>query len=302
MTEIWELAGDYTIRVVVSGSAAIGAVSGSLGCFAYLRRQSLIGDVVSHSALLGIVLAFWAAYLVSGEGSRSLWILMPGALAAGLVSLLLTRWITRTTRLKEDAGLGVMLAIFFGTAMMLLRVVQRSQPPIIGQSGLEHYLFGMAAAMTSADLWMIGSLGSVVVLLVVLLWPRLKLMTFDPHFAAGLGVRPAVYEVLLMAMLVVGIVIGLQIAGVVLMVSLLVAPAGAARQWTRSLSGMFCLSALIGAVTAAGGAMISAVVGSAPTGPMIVLLTTVVFAFSLVAAPDRGLISRYRKRRRVHAA
>ncbi|MEM6981344.1 MAG: metal ABC transporter permease [Planctomycetota bacterium] len=300
--DFWELANDYTVRVVVCGSAGVGAVSGGLGCFAYLRRQSLIGDVVSHSSLLGIVLAFWLVYLFTGDGNRSLWVLMPGALVAGLASLLLTRWITVSTRLKDDSGLGVMLAIFFGTGMMLLRYIQRSRPPIRGQSGLDEYLFGMAAAMTQADLWMIGTLGGIAVIAVLLTWSRLKLVTFDPLFANGLGLRVGFYEVLLLTLLVIGIVIGLQIAGVVLMVSLLIAPASAARQWTQSLGRMFCLSALIGALSAAGGAIISAIAGSLPTGPIIVMLVTAVFALSLLAAPRRGLIARYQLRKRVHAA
>ncbi|MEO1617215.1 MAG: metal ABC transporter permease [Planctomycetota bacterium] len=297
-----ELANDYTVQVVVLGSAGIGGVSGALGCFAYLRRQSLMGDVVSHSSLLGIVLAFWLAFLITGESSRSLWVLMPGALLAGLASLLLSRFITRRTALKEDAGLGVMLAIFFGSGMMFLRYLQRSQPRVGGQSGLDQYLFGMAAAMTKADLWMIGVLGGLALFAMTLTWFRLKLITFDPQYAAGLGLRLGLYEVVLLSLLVIGIVIGLQIAGVVLMVSLLIAPASAARQWTSSLGSMVMLAAVIGAVTAASGAFISALVGSLPTGPVIVLLVTLVFLVSLIAAPGRGLIFRYRERRRVRVA
>ncbi|MEL6896274.1 MAG: metal ABC transporter permease, partial [Planctomycetota bacterium] len=116
-----ELLSDYTVRVVIFGSVMIGAVSGALGCYAYLRRQSLIGDVVAHSSLLGIVLSFLGAYLITGDGNKSLWVLIPGAIFAGLGALTLTRMITSNTRIKTDAGLGVMLAIFFGTGMMLLR-------------------------------------------------------------------------------------------------------------------------------------------------------------------------------------
>ena len=122
---IFDLLSDHTVRTVVAGSGIIGAVSGALGCFAYLRRQSLIGDVVSHSSLFGIVLGFAIGSLISDD-PRSLWVLMPGAILSGLAALLLTRQITGRTQLKPDAGLGVMLAIFFGSGMMLLRWVQRS--------------------------------------------------------------------------------------------------------------------------------------------------------------------------------
>lgn len=274
----------------------IGAVSGSLGCFAYLRRQSLIGDVVAHSSLLGIVLAFGCVYLVTGVGDKSLVVLIPGAIIAGLASLLLTKAITGQTRIKEDAGLGVMLAIFFGTGMMLLRWMQRAQPPIPGRSGLDGYLFGMSAAMTSRDLWMIGLLGAVAVLAMLLFWSRMKVMTFDPDYAAGLGLPVRRLELLILVLMVIGIVIGLQIAGVVLMISLLVAPAAAARQWTGHLGGMVALSALLGALCSAGGALISATGRSLPTGPVIVVLATLVFIFSILFAPGRGLLF---KRRRI---
>ena len=92
---------DPTVLTVGLGAAAIGAVSGALGCFAYLRRQGLVGDVVSHSALLGVVGAFVLSWLVTGEASKSLLVLVPGAIAAGTGALLLSRVVSTRTRLKE---------------------------------------------------------------------------------------------------------------------------------------------------------------------------------------------------------
>ena len=288
------LLSDYTVRTVVFGSAMIGAVSGSLGCFAYLRRQSLVGDVVSHASLPGIVIAFWIAQATANQGtSLSMWVLMPGAICAGLAALLLTRLITQRTHIKPDAGLGVMLAIFFGSGMMLLRWLQRANPPLTGSSGLDDYLFGMAAAMTASDLAMIGTLGSMAVLTMVLSWNRLKVFAFDAEYSACLGMPVVRIEILLLTLLVIGIVIGLQVVGVVLMISLLVTPAAAARQWTRHLGPMVVLAAATGAVCAATGAVISAHT-SLPTGPVIVVLVTSVFLLSLAVAPGRGLLFRRR--------
>lgn len=285
---------DYTVRTVVLGSAMIGAVSGSLGCFAYLRKQSLIGDVVSHSSLLGIVGAFWLGHAVTGNGSRSLWLLMPGAIIAGLAALLLTKLITNQTRIKPDAALGVMLAVFFGSGMMLLRWLQRAQPPIPGRAGLDDYLFGMAAAMTRSDLMMIAGLGSVSLVTMLLAWNRLKVLTFDEDYAAGLGLSVGRLEVLLLALMVVAIVIGLQVVGVVLTIALLVAPASAARQWTTHLGPMVASAGIIGSLCAASGAFISATGEHLPTGPVIVLLLTGVFLISILFAPRRGLLVRRR--------
>ena len=289
---ISELLSDHTVRIVVAGSGIIGAVSGALGCFAYLRRQSLIGDVVSHSSLLGIVLGFWIGSYLS-DNPRSLWVLMPGAVLAGVAALLLTKLVTRRTRIKPDAGLGVMLAIFFGTGMMLLRWIQRSTL-ISGRSGLDDYLFGMAAAMTTADLWMICGMGMLSVAAMLLAWNRLKILTFDSEYAAGLGLRVSALEVLMLTLLVVGIVIGLQIVGVVLMIALLVTPAATARQWTRHLGPMVAFAALFGAVCSASGALISAAGRHLSTGPVIVLLLTGLFLISILFAPRRGLLVRRR--------
>ena len=125
---MFELLGDYTVRIVVVSSAAIGATSGALGCFAYLRRQSLVGDVISHSSLLGIVGFFWLWFIFTGDGNKSLWLLIPGAMTAAIAAMLLTQWITKTTKIKADASLGVMLAIFFGSGLTLLRGSERGSP------------------------------------------------------------------------------------------------------------------------------------------------------------------------------
>ena len=294
-----ELLTDHTFRTVFLGTASIGAVSGAVGCFAYLRRQSLIGDVVAHSSLLGIMLFFLISYLITGEGNKSLLVLIPGALVAGTAALLLTRWIIQETRLKADSGLGVMLAIFFGSGILLLRWVQRATPNIPGKRGLENYLFGMAAAMTESDLWMIGLLGASTILVMLLVWKEFKVFTFDPVFAQSLGLSTSWLDTLLLMMMVIGIVIGIQSVGVVLMIALLVTPASSARQWTGSLEAMVGLAAMFGAFCGGAGSLISFNWPNMPTGPVIVLVATIVFLVSLIFAPRRGLVYRYAKRKRM---
>ena len=115
-----ELLTDPTFLTVCIGTALIGATSGALGSFAYLRRQALIGDVVAHASLLGIMVAFILSDWMLGRGDKSFAWLIPGALLAGVAAMLLTRAITTNTRVKDDAALGVMLAIFFGGGVMLL--------------------------------------------------------------------------------------------------------------------------------------------------------------------------------------
>ena len=299
LVDIVELVSDYTFRTVLIGAMGIGAISGTMGCFAYLRRQSLVGDVVSHSSLLGIMLFFLISYQLTGEGSKSLFVLIPGAVLSGVAALLLTQWIVSNARVRSDSALGTMLAIFFGTGILLLRWVQQSDTAIPGRRGLKDYLFGMAASMTESDLTMVGIVGLFSFVVVVLLWCQLKVFTFDPVFSHCIGLRGRFLDVVLIVLMVNGIVIGIQCVGVVLMIALLVAPAAAARQWTSTLGRMVILAAVIGAICGGIGATTSALASHVPTGPVIVLAGFAFFAGSILFAPSRGAISRWSKRRQL---
>ncbi|MGI9111175.1 MAG: metal ABC transporter permease, partial [Gaiellaceae bacterium] len=105
---------DYTLRTVALGSAALGITSGALGTFAVLRRQSLLGDAISHAALPGVALAFLLT------GSKAPLALVVGAALAGFVGTLVVMGVTRTTRIKYDSALGIVLSVFFGFGLVLL--------------------------------------------------------------------------------------------------------------------------------------------------------------------------------------
>lgn len=277
-----ELFTDYTLRTVALGAALLGIVSGVLGCFAVLRRQALLGDAMSHAALPGIALAFMIT------GRRDPLILLIGAGVAAWLAALLLLGITRTTRIKEDSGLAIILSVFFGLGLVLLSFLQQS--PDAAQAGLKSFILGQAAALVERDIWAMLALGAPALLVVALLWKQFKLISFDPEFAASLGLPVRGLSVVLTTLIVVAIVIGLQTVGVVLMSAMLVAPAAAARQWTDRLSTMVVLSALFGAVAGVAGALISAGGRGLATGPTIVLCIGAIVLVSLLFAPRRGLI------------
>ncbi|MEM7168088.1 MAG: metal ABC transporter permease, partial [Planctomycetota bacterium] len=157
-------------------------------------------------------------------------------------------------------------------------------------------------AMGRADLWMIAILGAVSLAILFLLWKEFKVYTFDPLFAHGLGLKTRRLDDLLIVILVIGIVIGIQAVGVVLMIALLITPASAARQWTRHLGPMVLLAAFFGALCGTAGSLVSALGTGLPTGPLIVLAATIVFVVSLVFAPRRGLVAKARNRQRTRKA
>jgi manganese/zinc/iron transport system permease protein len=274
--------GDYTLRTVAAGSAVLGLVSGVLGSFALLRKQSLLGDALAHAALPGIAVAFLLTH------SKSPLTLLLGAGAAAWLAAMLINAVTRTTRIKTDAAMGVVLSVFFGGGLVLLTYIQRL--PDAGKAGLDKFLFGQAAALLGSDVVVMCVLGGAVLLVVALLWKQFKLLTFDPGFASSLGLPVRRLEIILTTLLVVAIVIGLQTVGVVLMSALVVAPAAAARQWTNRLGAMVFIAGLFGAVSGVSGAVISSSVARLPTGPTIVLVALSIVVFSILFAPRRGIV------------
>ena len=273
---------DYTLMIVATGAALLGIVSGALGTYAVLRRQSLLGDAISHAALPGVAIAFLLT------GSKAPLILVLGAAIAGWLGTLLIMSIVRLTRIKYDSALAVVLSTFFGFGLVLHTLIQRTGNA--NQAGLDTFLFGQAATILERDIFTIGILGGIAIIIMLVFWKELKLLVFDEGFAASLGFSIRVLDILLTSLLVIAIVLGLQAVGAVLMSAMLVAPAVAARQWTDRLSVMMFLAACFGALAGVSGTIISSSAARIPTGPTIVLCATVVVGFSIIFASNRGLL------------
>jgi manganese/zinc/iron transport system permease protein len=273
---------DYTIRTVALGSAVLGIVSGALGTFAVLRRQSLLGDAMSHAALPGIALAFLLT------ASKAPIVLAAGAMAAGWLGTVVIMSIINNTRIKGESAMGLVLSIFFGFGLVLLTFIQRL--PNANQAGLDKFLFGQAATLMTNDVLTMTVIGAITLAMMTLFWKELKLLSFDPNYAASAGFPVHTLDILFTSLLVAAIVIGLQTVGVVLMSAMIVAPAVAARQFTDRLGIMVMLSAVFGALAGISGAIISGEVRHLPTGPTIVLCISAIVGISLVIAPNRGLL------------
>lgn len=282
MSLLHDLLFDYTLRTVVLGAAMLGLTSGSLGAYAVLRRQSLLGDAMSHAALPGIVIAFLLT------GSKQPLVLILGAASAGWLASLILMAIVRTSRIKIDTALGLVLSVFFGLGLVLLTIVQRKGSA--SQAGLDNFLFGQAAALIERDVITMGVLGGIALLVILALWKEFKLLCFDQDFGAILGFKMRALDILLTTLVVIAIVIGLQTVGVVLMSAMIVAPAAAARQWTDRMGLLVLLAALFGAAAGISGAVLSSLTARLPTGPIIVLCATGIVLVSLLVAPGRGIV------------
>jgi len=271
----------YTVRIVALGGSILGIVSGVLGSFAVLRRESLMGDALSHAALPGVAIAF----LLAG---RELSVLLIGAGIASWIGVQFIRSVVSTTRIKQDTAMGIVLATWFAAGIALLAYIQAR--PDASQAGLDSFIFGQAAAIVERDVQLISGVGMLAFIVLGLFWKEFKLVTFDPEFAGANGFRVRFINTLLSTLIVVAIVLGLQLAGVILMVGMLIAPGIAARQWTQKLNQMVILSAVFGAFAGGVGAVLSAVDTDVPTGPMIIVVAFVIVMISLAFAPGRGLI------------
>jgi manganese/zinc/iron transport system permease protein len=275
--------------VPAAGTAGLGLVAGAVGSFAVLRRQSLQGDAVAHAALPGVA----ATFLLGGRAPLAL---VLGGAVAGWLAMVVVSLITRRSRVPFDSALAGVLAVFFGLGLVGFTYIQRN---VTGAAltPLERYLFGQAALVRDPDLWVIGGFGALAVVTITLLWKQLKVVSFDPAFAASLGFPVRALELLLMTLIVVAVVIGLKAVGVVLMTALLIAPAVAARQWTDRLGRLVPLAGLFGALAGVAGTLVSHLLsyqfpkaGALPTGPTIVLCATALVLFSLAFGTARGWV------------
>ena len=273
---------DYTLRTITLGTAILGAVTGMLGSFAVLRKQSLLGDAISHAALPGIAIAF----LITGAKNSN--VLLLGALVSGLLGTFWIRSIIKKTHLKSDTALGLILSLFFGFGMLLLTFIQKQ--PNANQAGLDKYLFGQAATLVESDVWLMAIVTGVCLFVLLLFWKEFKILLFDADYTKTLGFNTKFIDILITTFIVLAIVLGLQTVGVVLMSAMLLAPAAAARQWTNSLGLMVFLAALFGAFSGVFGTAISSSQNNLSTGPVIVIVAGVFVLVSFIFSPSRGLL------------
>ncbi|WP_337098112.1 metal ABC transporter permease [Paenibacillus sp. YIM B09110] len=290
MANIWSMITDPNMQWIFLGCTLLGLSSGVIGSFSYLRKQSLMGDTLAHAALPGICIAFMLT------GIKSIGLFLIGAGLAGVVATFGIGYITRHTKLKQDAAMGIVLSSFFGLGIVLLTVIQHGNYG--NQAGLDKFLFGQAASMIGSDVITMSIVCVVLLSVCALLFKQFKLISFDPGFARGLGYPVAALEQLLMLLMVVAVVAGIQAVGVVLVAALLITPAVSARYWTNKLSLMVILSGIFGAASGAIGTLFSASVSNLPTGPVTVLAATVVFVLSILFGPQRGLVAKRLMRQR----
>jgi manganese/zinc/iron transport system permease protein len=277
--------------------ASIVAIACALpGVFLVLRRMAMMSDAISHTVLLGIVIAFFVTKSLTSP------LLLVGAALMGLITVSLVELINRTRLVREDAAIGLVFPAIFSIAVILISrfagdVHLDTDAVLLGELAFAPFnrlrLFGVDIGPEA--LYTTGSILLLNLIFIVLFYKELKLATFDPALAAALGFLPAVIHYALMALVSLTAVGAFDAVGSVLVVAFMIAPPAAAYLLTDRLSRMLIYSALIGMLSAVSGYWLAHFLDASIAGSMATM-TGGSFLAAYLLAPERGLIARTRRR------
>lgn len=280
------------VYIILTGSL-VAVSCALLGCFLILRRMAMVGDAISHAVLPGIVIA----YLFSG--SRDSLTLLPGAVAVGLLCTFFIEFFHRKGRLQSDASIGVTFTWMFAVGVILLSLYA-------GQIDLDQecVLYG-EIAFVPLDLWIteggmnlgprapyvIGAVLLMILIVIMLAYKELQLTTFDPSFAAAIGLSTVAWHYILMSLVSVVTVASFELVGAILVVAFLVVPAATAYMLTRRLKQMLWLAAVAGILSAIGGYYVAVWLDGSVAGAMAGV-AGVLFVLAFLFSPTDGIIAR----------
>jgi len=293
---------DPIFRAPTIGSMLMCLTAGLVGTLVFLRRQSLLGEALSHASYPGVILGIICAGLLQLQESNSFGLslcILIGAASTALLGIFVIHKMEKTMRVQSDVALCFVLSSFFGVGIALASQVQFSFTSLYKQ--VQVYLYGQAATMTDRHVWIYSLLALVVLISIVLFYKEIQVMAFDRAFAKSLGIPTRPIDIFLFVLIVLAVVIGIRSVGVVLMSAMLIAPPIAARQFTHRLWVLLTLSACFGVISGFLGNYLSVELSAAlsthgrlalPTGPMIVLVASTICIAALLLAPQRGLLVR----------
>ncbi len=258
------------------------ACCGILGCFLLLRRLSLLGDAVSHAVLPGIFIAYWLS------GSRSSWAVVLGAGAFGILCTFLIEFLSRKARLQSDAATGLVFTLLFAIGVILISAfagqVDLDQDCVlygeIAYVPLDIWLTDSGLNLGPRAVWISGAMLLLLISMVAIGYKGLFITTFDPEYAATLGISTLFWHYTLMGAVSLATVVSFESVGAVLVVAFLIAPAATAYLLTDNLKTMLILSVVCGILAAIGGYYLAAWIDASIAGAMASVLG-LLFAIAL---------------------
>ena len=277
--------------------ALVVAVACALpGVFLVLRRMAMMSDAISHTVLLGIVIAFFIVQDINSP------VLIFGAALTGVLTVTLVELLHRTKLVKEDAAIGLVFPALFSLAVILIsryagNVHLDVDAVLLGELAFAPFDRLVIAGLDIGpiSLYVMGGILLLNILFITLFYKELKLATFDAGLAAALGFSPALIHYGLMTIVSITAVGAFDAVGSILVVALMIAPPVTAYLLTDSLPRMIVLSALFGALSAILGFWLARVLDASIAGSMATT-AGILFALAFLFAPQRGLMALARRR------
>lgn len=281
----------YAAWIIVTASL-VGLSCGLIGVFLILRKMAMMSDAISHTVLLGIVLAFIVTKEVSGLA------MLVGAILAGLLTAFLVQWL-HSLDIQQEASIGIVFTTLFAIGVILIATS-------VGNAHLDvqHALMGEITFIpwNTMTIPLIGSIPKATVLLafvfavtliiIIAFYKEWKLTSFDPALAASLGIPVLFMHYLFMTLVSITTVASFDAVGAIMVVAMLITPASSAYLWTDRLSVMLVLSCLFGVISAVAGYFIAAWIDTSISGSMA-FATGLVFLVSFIFSPKHGIIAKY---------
>jgi zinc/manganese transport system permease protein len=263
------------MRRALVGTLALALGAGPIGVFLMLRRMSLVGDAMAHAILPGAAVGF----LLSG---LNLFAMTAGGLIAGFVIAVLAGLIARATELKEDAS----LAAFFLTSLAVGVTIVSIKGTNID---LLHFLFGSVLALDDQTLLLIATIASITLAAMALIYRPLVLECVDAGYLRSVSRAGGPAHIAFLALVVINLVGGFQALGTLLAVGIMMLPAVTARFWARDITTMIVIATACGVFSGYAGLLLS-FHASLPSGPAIILVAGVLYAFSVLLGRVGGLL------------
>lgn len=296
---------DPVLRAPTIGCMLMCLAAALVGVIVFLKKQSLLGESLSHAAYPGVIIGVFIAGAsgVAEEAELPIALLiLAGAFLSAFAGLWVIRLLEKHLAIRSDSALCFVLAAFFGIGLTLASRLQFSYSSLYRQ--VQVYFYGQAATMTDVHIAVYGVLVLAVIAVILLFYKEIQSIAFDTPYARSLGMNTQLVDSLVFILIVLAVVIGIRSVGVVLMSAMLIAPAAAARQYTDKLYKIFVLAGFFGIISGFLGNYFSVETAhwlaekfpssrvALPTGPMIVVIASLICLFSLVFAPRRGLFLR----------
>ena len=257
---------DFFLRALLA-AVGVAVFAGPLGCFIVWRRMAYFGDTMAHSALLGVGLGF----LLGID-------LTLGVMAVTLTIALLLVALQHSGRLATDTLLGILSHAALSLGLVLIGLMTWLRLDLMA------YLFGDVLAVSWSDVALVWAGGAVALLVLALIWRPLLAVTVNEDLARAEGIASLRCRIAFMALMASVIAIAMKVIGILLITSLLIIPAAAARAFARTPEQMAVIAALIGALAAVLG-LFGSLQLDTPAGPSIVVAAALLFALSVALRP-----------------